>query len=598
MIGIKAAGKLLKLEPETTISLELNNPLLREDNLSPGSLSFPFDLPVSENADVIGHVDMVEAKGGTEIDSQLFFDDLPFKKGKLKTKSIKGDRASANYTFGLNALADDFKTKKIRDLLNIPQIISTVSGYQPIRIFIKPNGSSPYKVKVNKENFEQTTLAFLATAINNRLTQNGAFAVHYPTGAASPLGYVTAPYIILTAYSTDPIALLSFDSEDSWIVEVDMTDYKQSFTNYLANFFVSGADNNNWNFPLVFNDDILGTKKAPTLDIPGTLVNAAVNSTVVHNDPNYGLVTGTGLKTQNINSLQPFLKVVFVLNKIAEYFNFEWGGTWITEADTTAMLLDNTAMLDVYQPLVGKENYLMWRMNFNLNELVPDISVVAFLKGLQSRYNLCIYVNEVSGKVMIEKLEPVAVAKPYIDLTNIAGPIQEILSEQTDGFTLTAAKKEYDREHLRDQKIIDGGEKEVAIMMGALQRNATYQNYTGPVVAQKAGDKFDLRVFYYRGIVSNGTFTYAQANINATQYNEQLDGVDGIYEKFWKYWLLYKGKRKIVSLPMRFEFRDLNRLNFAQKIRVDNVQYLIKKIKVTLTMKGIKESLVELYTMI
>jgi len=171
MIGIKAAGKLLKLEPETTISLELNNPLLREDNLSPGSLSFPFDLPVSENADVIGHVDMVEAKGGTEIDSQLFFDDLPFKKGKLKTKSIKGDRASANYTFGLNALADDFKTKKIRDLLNIPQIISTVSGYQPIRIFIKPNGSSPYKVKVNKETFEQTTLAFIAGAINNRLTQ-------------------------------------------------------------------------------------------------------------------------------------------------------------------------------------------------------------------------------------------------------------------------------------------------------------------------------------------------------------------------------------------------------------------------------------------
>jgi len=265
---------------------------------------------------------------------------------------------------------------------------------------------------------------------------------------------VTAPYIILTAYSTDPIALLSFDSEDSWIVEVDMTDYKQSFTNYLANFFVSGADNNNWNFPLVFNDDILGTKKAPTLDIPGTLVNAAVNSTVVHNDPNYGLVTGTGLKTQNINSLQPFLKVVFVLNKIAEYFNFEWGGTWITEADTTAMLLDNTAMLDVYQPLVGKENYLMWRMNFNLNELVPDISVVAFLKGLQSRYNLCIYVNEVSGKVMIEKLEPVAVAKPYIDLTNIAGPIQEILSEQTDGFTLTAAKKEYDREHLRPARVL------------------------------------------------------------------------------------------------------------------------------------------------
>jgi len=74
--------------------------------------------------------------------------------------------------------------------------------------------------------------------------------------------------------------------------------------------------------------------------------------------------------------------------------------------------------------------------------------------------------------------------------------------------------------------------------------------------------------------------------------------VDGIYENFWKYWLLYEGKRKIVSLPMRFEFRNLNRLNFAQKIRVDNVQYLIKKIKVTLTMKGIKESLVELYTMI
>lgn len=614
MIGIKTQSGYLELEPSTKVSLQLNNPLFNEDNLSPGSISFPFDVPLKDsenNVAALKHIDVLEAVGtSNRVDASLFFDLLPYKKGKLIVRGTKDGKASTNFNFGLNTLSDEFKTKKLRDLLNFEISIPKVPGYQSKVLYVKPKtgAPTPYQLKVNNEVFEASNLADLASAINNKLATNGAFAVYYSSGSGSPLGYVTGSYLTLSANLTDSLVPLSVDSvgentASNWIVEADLRDYYLSFKNWLQSYFSSSG----WStpspfwFPVVYNDNIKGEKTTDTNGIPGFTVNASINQDVVQNSPNWGLTVGNPLTVLNQNSLQPFLRVGYVLDKIAEYFDITWGGDWIYTSDVQNMLIDNTALLDVYQNFIGKEPFLFWKMSFKLSDLVPDVSVVSFLKALQSRYNLCFYVSD-GGKVMVMKKETIAKSMIPFDITSIAGKSKEQVDERVDGFVMVSKKKDYDRIHLRDELKIGGGEQELIVEAGSLQRNTTYtdlfgRTYSAPVVAQKQGDKFDLRIFYYRGIVSNGTFTYAQANVNATLYNEQLSGSNGIYENFWKYWLLYEGKRRIVPLPVRFEFRHLNRLDWARKVRVNQCNYLIKSIKVDLTMQGMKVSEVELATM-
>ena len=130
MIGIKIGDEFLEVNKDTRISLKLVNPLFNEDNLSPGSLSLPFDLPSGENspgnAVTLGHPDVFEnTEGFRKIAGSLFFDGLPMKTGKLIVREHGEGKTSTNFNFGLGTISDEFKTKKVRDITPPPPPLTT-----------------------------------------------------------------------------------------------------------------------------------------------------------------------------------------------------------------------------------------------------------------------------------------------------------------------------------------------------------------------------------------------------------------------------------------------------------------------------------------
>ena len=84
---------------------------------------------------------------------------------------------------------------------------------------------------------------------------------------------------------------------------------------------------------------------------------------------------------------------------------------------------------------------------------------------------------------------------------------------------------------------------------------------------------------------------------NVTAYNirgEQVgdysllwDGEFGIYNKFWKRpYEMLKNKKEVVR-SLNLTIRDLNNFRFYHKIRIENQNYFITKLRYTVTAKGL-----------
>jgi hypothetical protein len=153
-IAIRIGDQFLDLPKDLSVELEMNNPLLNENNLSPGSVSLPFDLP-SENASpkngrLLNVPDVLEnVEGFRKIDAELLVSDIPLKKGKLIVREASRKKISANFNFGLTNVADDFKTKKIRSLLD--ETITIGNGAIEKCVYLKLGGASsaPYSISIN-----------------------------------------------------------------------------------------------------------------------------------------------------------------------------------------------------------------------------------------------------------------------------------------------------------------------------------------------------------------------------------------------------------------------------------------------------------------
>jgi hypothetical protein len=148
-----------------------------------------------------------------------------------------------------------------------------------------------------------------------------------------------------------------------------------------------------------------------------------------------------------------------------------------------------------------------------------------------------------------------------------------------------------------DSLEIDTPEEELNISCNAFKTGTPPTN-PQVLVNEKIGTKHGLSIFYMRYPSDGGTGVGAASPLTGT-WVESLGGEDGIYEKFWKYWLYFRQRRRVITLPVTWHFRDLTELNWALKYRFDRNQYMIKKVTVDIgpgNEIGVSE--VQLYSMV
>ena len=109
-------------------------------------------------------------------------------------------------------------------------------------------------------------------------------------------------------------------------------------------------------------------------------------------------------------------------------FEFEFDGDFWEDSRLDYTLVWNTTALDTVQKYIQGQPFNLWRRSFNINELVPDITVVDFLRLLQAddSFNLAVYYNEITKKVRLSYRENIAKDIVYDDITSKSSAVKAI----------------------------------------------------------------------------------------------------------------------------------------------------------------------------
>jgi hypothetical protein len=660
MIGIKPEGQTsyLQTKADTSIEITLENPLLGDvERLSPGSFSIPFDLPAEDdspdNSAILKNPDVLENNEAYQlVKATLFYDDVPFKKGNFKSKKLSSGKTTNYFTFGLNTISEDFKTAKLRTLLNETIVIDSSPLIKEITItWLNPStpvwnplltytAASSAKVKFTNSSgvlgyfmcitdtlvgespqthvtkWQSITAEDYAAA--RSITVNGkqysgtdgtawetikddinldGFAAR-DTGKAMPFATTSGFYDIVLKLAhwndpsgvedvtfdvTDPIEELSvrFDDKSKYTWSCNsFVSYYAGFQTFLNGYLTSTYATDKVRFPIVFNDDLFGGEAVRETNV----INAVDAAGVVKNEPLFGL---------NYNSIQPFVRLRYVLDKIATHFGFDWEGDAYNETEMQNRLIDNSQTLDVLQYFIGDNKFAFWKQSFNLADLVPDITVVDFIKRIAVRYNLAVSYNEQSAKVSMRFREPLVKAKSFDDITSLSSPITDIEDLRITGYQLTVALEEKDVYSTVEIYKDAIPKEEIPIACGRIQRTASRVIdglvISGPLTKRKNGEKFGLRVFNYAGIVSGKPV--------ATIQGSYAEDITTIRNNFYAYWLLFAANRRQVMLNVDFELRHLLEFDWALKRRFDRKDFWVKSIKFRLTQSNVSSSEVELITL-
>jgi hypothetical protein len=625
-IGVKINDDFVEVFPNTSISIRLASPLFTTDNIIPGEFSFPFEVPGGDlsprNAKTFNNPDVVEnIEAFRRIEASLYYMGVPFKKGKLSITAINGrDKYSMNYIFGMSTLSDEFKTKKLPDLVGNPQINIWYDELTKM-IYVKPapGAPTPYKLMVNGQRMEANTLDGLRAQINISFSdQLKVLSAYVAAGPNTPLG-VAPPYLrifphdpanIFADYThTESFPLWVAPVEDTdeekanWYVEAyDQTDYHDRVKDSLADFLTAGPFNPAVRFPFCWNEKTYDNEQDAIQ--PNYCVNGQAGGDIVTNDANWGVTNSKPFEISNQNTIQPFMRVKYILDRMAEYFNFEWEGDFYTDEKTGRMLLWNTFQFSFALNYIGTKKYIFFKKSFEYKDLVPDVSCIDFLKALGSRYNLAIYLNQRTGKMRIQKRKTIWSTLSYQDITGMSSPIKSIKPQQLKGVLLKVIREENDVFAVVDQKLI-GTEGEVVIespISGVASDRIGFpysstEELSGPVFGQKGGSKYTLRIFYAAGMVDGGASEYYGGSNTNGEFTETFDGVDGIYVNEYQEYIRALIKMKEVEVETAFPYRLLHHMDYELRRRYDRSDFLIKEVTVNLTNKGLSVSKVILALM-
>jgi hypothetical protein len=614
MIGVQIDNEFIDLPVNASITMRLPNPIFNTGNIIPGEYSFPFNVPCGQHSpknsrlfkipQVVENIESLK-----RIPSKLFYRGVPFKNGKITLTSISNKNSLAiNYIFGLSNVSEELRTKKLRDVFSETSVL--YSEELTKRIYCKPTASfSKYKLVVNGSHFEDDTMDGLRFKINQRSEELRVLAL-YITFGTTPLG-MEQPFLQLSPYNPSnpsedlshfPESVLSVapiedtaEEKEKWYIEAyDQTAYNNKIKDYMSEFLVPEPYNNAIRFPFLWNDKIWGDQQFIKSN---NCVNGQSSGEIMTNDANWGVTNTKPFEVLNNTVIHPFMRVKYALDKIAEVLGFKWEGDWYNDPITDKMLIWNTSPASFPLEYVGVQKYLFHKSSFKYSDLVPDITVVDFLKGLQNRYNLAIYMNQLNGKVRIQKRNTIWKNLAYDDVTSLSSPIEKINFKQLNGVMLVSKKEENDIYGWDDQKLIgEEGELVIDAKCGAIKANRTgfpfipTEELTGPVLGQATGTKFNLRIFYDRGMVSNGVVDYYGALNNPGDYHDTFDGDDGLYSMFYKPYIRSLINMKEVEIDVNYPLRRLRNFDYEIRTRYDRIDYFIKEINVTLSNNAVSVS--------
>jgi hypothetical protein len=609
-----ATGELLDLYPDTSVELEYINPAFATADES-GSFGYPFDLPgTSTNHRISGHAYMLERRDviGISIEVRLTLFGLPIALGVAKlTYPVSRERIRVFLV--VSRFSDLIKNRSIRSV-PYPAREEYATDFGPLETrmgeVVAPNSEEFvfYPSMLSSEGgFVQNDYVdgtFRLFAQMDGLTQPGAdLSTFYFTAVPHPYlvdvyrrvvegnGYSFDDGLFSTAADLRQLVLHHHrPCGADEVADLLYIDLKESVPDVAISTFLRSVDsvfctkpypdNQRKSFRLVQLQNLLDSpaqewtdKASPGHEVTPTENNGYLLRYDVANDPLHD--------TWLVWHFKELLKPTY-----NSYYNW-------TNAQTLSRIeeledVEAPALRDTYYVEASAAFYYFrvpgWaRLAYSLKGEMPDPTTLA---------------TAAEGDVWYSTNE-----RQYL-----------IYLRKDAGGALSWRHMAYQK--IGEQKI---GEGETPLVATAQSVNLRMIDLATlpypmpsdhPVAAPQSiydlpEDK-SLRLLIYRGldatVYAGYRYPFATPDVYDTRgvkvgtHSLRWEGDHGLYEKFWKRWLDFLGSTRKVTRKLRLTAADIFNLDMTQQVRIENINYLIGKINVAVTMRGISEARAELYS--
>jgi hypothetical protein len=633
MIELKSNGTAFEMFPETTLALELNNPMFTEGEFIPGSFTLPIEVPANSaiNRQKLQNPTLITNKQrfANNIPSQLFYKKVPYLHGKVNVKPVTPTKIPLSFVTEASALPDIFKNTSIRSLpfetFYIREDWSDGLDYGEgneksgkILVFERdidtPLGDTT-EILINGQRFISDNNIF---GLNGRVQEivqainatDVAFAQYTAGTAETPLKFK----IRSAEPSIDSLLEVDMLDYDNWLYVAEesyINDYRETVKDYLNGFKNAAYPAQKFAFPTYYNKVFYN--------------EATKNTSGVFNhyfEPNYVINTYDIDNPTNSYGIIPFMFLKYVLDKIAEFTGVTIKGNFFFDPEINKLLIYNTFALDHFERLNKGVEFNIYASEINPSNHLPDMKLNDFFKALQSTFCLGLFYNPKTNTLEMLKLNDIISKNEYIDLTDKAENFDEHDNSESTGITFKGKADEKDElfktntTQLTPYVMGEGKETIEAGFSTVYEKTYSFPIFTffplsltyhsrKVIHAQQAGgDGAGPRLFFYRGMVNDsqgspypfGTAYNLDPQGNKIgKYSLDWNGPDGLAEVWWNYWKTFLYTRAYQKRKIRLSLRNLINLDWRKKYRIDRVLYYIKKVNVVFTMNIIKTATVELY---
>lgn len=623
MIGIEiiGTGEFLELFEDTVIDLKLKNPLFADDDIIPGSIGLPFDVPGGQesptNSRLLKNPDVVtNLLAPVKTPARIWYEGTPWKKGVLIVTKASPRVISLTFRFGLTTTTDDFKNIRIRDLVDEVVEMNTDTWFKKIA-FRLTQITLPHMITINGKDYEFQ--GYSGGVIINGTTYSGfantmdgvaeafssAINTTFPNGVVAEYasGYCT---VRVTDSNTLDLPLSVKPAElQHWLINSTAfaSAYNDPIKDFLDNLFNpetaggAGPLNGKIRFPIVSNklhdNDLIFQDAVNLADTGGFVLNKPIGN--------------ASLEPENRSSICPFVRWRYVLDEVLAAIGLPGAGDFLDDSDFNTGLMAHSNSLDVLCQITGSKEWVATRSTFNIKDFVPDWTIPDFLKALQKRFNVGVDFNASTMCVEFNKREAIHADRTYNDISGICMPIENIEPTEVTGVRIKTTRNTKDL--MSSEDVFESGtpgptNPEVISEISGWSTQAIRSFVPGiswdvPIASIKKDTTITPAMLFYteRETTGSATLLYAAADIDLSDCTFAFAGASGMANVRWKKHLRFLLNRKLIPLDIAFEFRDLLSLDWKKKVRpVEGLNCFINSIDVRLTMHGVERSKCELWT--
>ena len=588
------------LPPNASISMEDNNPVFAKDFLE-GTFSMPITLPLSShNQQLFRFAENlhVASRAKAKYKARLFLQGIPLFDGEVILRGVSTNGYRVNFQSKGSLLTAAFGDVKLKDLAHTVYELEQADG-TPINQFNKSlsievadlaNLPNPITITINGDAFESMEDADSATRLNDicaKIGASGKYNAHY-----TPNPLLAGEGVLLHIENVAPgiEAPLQVEADNAWQYNTSWaTSYNLKIEPVLNAFFNQLTDSF-MGFPVMRNVEHF----KQLFEDNKVFLNYTLNL------PNYEH-TGfslfqAGKEKANIGLL-PCFNLYYVMVKIKESTGISMDGFLAENPELANLMLHNTHAINYVEKIFNEVPVSTFAPRINPADHLPDMTVMEFLLNLKKLFGLSYEYKEESKHIRFYKLRDTLGNGSYFEHTDKCGPDYEFTYKEEPGVVIGYQAEE---EETPEELVIGSGGEDFRSAFGyikaeVLPSDARYGSDWKIPVSREEGrwhgqePKNKARLFFYYGNKPDSMgYNYAFAShdnydLQGNRLKEitlELAGADGIYENFLKKIADVLAYSDPIERTLYWNMLDLSRFHYEQKYRINQVNYLIKKMSI------------------